>query len=358
MENSKIAFKDNAFDLLRILAAFQVMFGHMVEHLELGSAANGLVEILVRISHIIPGRGVIIFFAISGYLAIPSIENCSLWQYCKKKFARIYPGLWFAFLINTIIIATLYGMPQRLLDNLIYIVTQTTFFQFYTGDWLRGYGASTANGSLWTISVLIQFYIVAYVFYKKCYHWRLGGWIASIIGMQAVSVLISNCGSFMPEILYKLINVSLIPYFYIFMLGMFVYKFRERMLPVIKEKVWLLFACYIIIKVLLMNINMPISLGVNYDIFTASLLSFAVIGIAYRLGTIRFKNEISYGIFIWHMIVVNIAIEIIKINGWGQNISMRCMLGLIGLLVTILASYISTVFVERPFRKIILNKGK
>ena len=162
----------------------------------------------------------------------------------------------------------------------------------------------------------------------------------------------------MPEILYKLINVSLIPYFYIFMLGMFVYKFRERMLPVIKEKVWLLFACYIIIKVLLMNINMPISLGVNYDIFTASLLSFAVIGIAYRLGTIRFKNEISYGIFIWHMIVVNIAIEIIKINGWGQNISMRCMLGLIGLLVTILASYISTVFVERPFRKIILNKGK
>ena len=164
MENIKIAFKDNAFDLLRILAAFQVMFGHMIEHLELGSAANGLVEFMVRVSQIIPGRGVIIFFAISGYLAIPSIENCSLWQYCKKKFARIYPGLWFAFIINTAIISALYGMPQGLRDNLIYVITQTTFFQFYTGDWLRGYGAGTANGSLWTISVLIQFYIIAYVF--------------------------------------------------------------------------------------------------------------------------------------------------------------------------------------------------
>ncbi len=173
-----------------------------------------------------------------------------------------------------------------------------------------------------------------------------------------VSVLISNSGNFMPGILYKLINVSLIPYFYIFLLGMFVYKFREQLLPVIKEKVWILSACYIMIKILLMNIKLPVSMGVNYDIFSASLLSFVVIGIAYRLGTIRFKNEISYGIFIWHMVVINIAMEIIKINGWGQNISLREILGLLSLIFIVLISYLSTIFVERPLRKIILNKGK
>ena len=55
-------------------------------------------------------------------------------------------------LLNLIIILAS-GVRAGIKDIGIYLSTQMTAFQFYTGDWLRSYGVGTPNGALWTITV-------------------------------------------------------------------------------------------------------------------------------------------------------------------------------------------------------------
>lgn len=92
----------NCLNLVRLAAAFQVMFGHMIEHL--GLPISGAV---LRSAYFL--RGVPIFFVISGFLIWFSIERSkSYGQYIKKRFLRIYPELWTAVLIELIVLIIFY----------------------------------------------------------------------------------------------------------------------------------------------------------------------------------------------------------------------------------------------------------
>lgn len=89
---------------MRILAAFQVFFGHMVGHLELSIPVN---ERLFRVLYFL--NGVPIFFIISGFLIWFSIGSSkSYGQYLKKRFWRIYPELWVAVVVEITVIIILY----------------------------------------------------------------------------------------------------------------------------------------------------------------------------------------------------------------------------------------------------------
>lgn len=79
---------NNCLSLIRIIAAFQVMFGHMVIHLNL-PINNTLFDMIYFF------RGVPIFFVISGYLIWFSISRSNSYKdYLMKRFWRIYPELW------------------------------------------------------------------------------------------------------------------------------------------------------------------------------------------------------------------------------------------------------------------------
>lgn len=151
--------QDNALSLIRIMAAFQVMFGHMLEHLDLPIDST-----LYGITYYF--RGVPIFFALSGFLIWFSIgRSKSYGIYLKKRFLRIYPELWVALLIEIIILVILYH-GWEIKSLLLFVFAQGTIFQFWTPSSLRGYGVGTPNGALWTIGVMIQFYVIAWFVYK------------------------------------------------------------------------------------------------------------------------------------------------------------------------------------------------
>lgn len=81
---------NNCLSLIRIIAAVQVMMGHMIEHFELPGN-----EAVLHATYFF--RGVPIFFAISGFLMWFSIERSKSYSQClKKRFWRIYPELWAA----------------------------------------------------------------------------------------------------------------------------------------------------------------------------------------------------------------------------------------------------------------------
>ena len=151
--------RNNCINLIRIIAAFQVMFGHLIEHLELPGN-----ESILHATYFF--RGVPIFFVISGFLMWFSIARSRTYgQYLKKRFWRIYPELWIAVLVEICVLVLLYR-GWNIKELFLFAFAQGTIFQFWTPDSLRGYGVGTPNGALWTIGVMIQFYIVAWLFYN------------------------------------------------------------------------------------------------------------------------------------------------------------------------------------------------
>ena len=126
--------------------------------------------------------------------------------------------MWVCIILNTMIILAIYAVKPSLKEFFIYIVTQFTVFQFFTGGWLRGYGVGVPNGVLWTITVDIQFYILAVWLVKVLKNKSMKTWFLTIGGVALLSLLLERYKMMYPEILYKLLIVSIIPFLYIFLL--------------------------------------------------------------------------------------------------------------------------------------------
>ncbi|MGB2964038.1 MAG: acyltransferase [Anaerolineales bacterium] len=163
-------FFHNNFDLIRLFAALQVVFIHGHEHFGLGPGSW-----LVKSLQIFPG--VPIFFVISGFLVSASWERSApqgVGAYFKNRFFRIYPALWVCFFISLGSVFIIYKPSSSLVELGKWVIAQLTIGQIYNPDFLRGYGVGTLNGSLWTIPVEIQFYIllplIYFVFNRKNWH--------------------------------------------------------------------------------------------------------------------------------------------------------------------------------------------
>ena len=99
------------------------------------------------------------------------------------------------------------GTFNLVLDSqfFLWFVAQSTFFQFFNPDFLRGFGVGVLNGSLWTIALELQFYILTPILF----------WLVSknriFFGLLLVLFLILNMTrDIMPfnGILAKLYSVS------------------------------------------------------------------------------------------------------------------------------------------------------
>ena len=163
-------FKNNGLNLFRLLAALEVLHVHSIKHL-------GLTNIPFFSGFIRFFSGVPIFFTLSGFLIWHSIgRSKSFGEYSLKRFWRIYPELWVAVAVEIVVLLLLYHQPIKWPQMGLFIFGQATFFQFWTPDFLRGYGCGTPNGALWTITVLIQFYFCAFFVYKWLHNRKLVVW--------------------------------------------------------------------------------------------------------------------------------------------------------------------------------------
>lgn len=91
----------NNFDIIRLLAALQVILYHSSKHFNL-SAGTFFTEIQ-SILDFFPG--VPIFFTISGFLIYMSFSNKSsdIWKYTVNRAIRIYPALWVGIVVTLIV---------------------------------------------------------------------------------------------------------------------------------------------------------------------------------------------------------------------------------------------------------------
>lgn len=288
----------NALNLIRFLAAFHVLIGHTQGHLKV----NFLPRLFSDAFGIL--QGVPVFFILSGFLIWNSIGRTKdLKTFCQKRVFRLYPELWMGVAINFIVIVILFFKKIRWIPFLAFQATQSTFLQFWTPSFLREYGVGTPNGSLATIGVMLQAYIVMWFLFKLLHGKSAKVWAVANVCCVALSFTPQVLKLFLPEILVKLFNQTFVPYLFLFVLGMTLCEFFSKLIVFLK-KFWYVFAV-LALAVVFFNFDVVTTYGILKSYFIAP----AIIGFAYSFPKLSFKNDYSYGIYIYHMIVINVLIH-------------------------------------------------
>ena len=318
----------NCFNTIRLLAALHVVWIHAATLFEL-SDNWGIGKILAFFP------GVPVFFVLSGYCIWFSIcRSTSFGEYCKKRFWRIYPELWLAVAIELVTIMIFFKGHLDWLRFLAFAVGQGTIVPFWTPDFLRGYGCGTPNGVLWTIFALVQFYLLAYPVYKMLRCAKLMRWIFFILALIAVSVGFNYGSKYMPVFVFKIGAISCVPYLWIFVLGAFFAEFQEQLVPII-AKHWYL---PVVLRGAMLFVGVPSIPVFNYGFLSTIVAAVAVLAIGYRFPVLNIKKDISYGIYIYHMTVINVML-VLGLSGG------TCVLYFMAVVITCALSYISTITV-------------
>lgn len=166
-QNKKSLLGLNSLSLFRYLACANVLYGHLTYHLK-----YPLPSFIGDILSLFPG--VPIFFFLSGFLIWNSIYRTpDFKKYLTKRIFRIYPELWICVIIEMLAIFFTYDRHIPWTTYLTFGITQGTLFQFWTPEVLRGWGVGVPNGSLWTITVIVQFYVLVWLVRRFFYRLSL-----------------------------------------------------------------------------------------------------------------------------------------------------------------------------------------
>ena len=149
------------------------------------------------------------------------------------------------------------------------------------------------------------------------------------------------------NILNKFFNVSFIPWFYIFLLGAFFLLFKEYIYFTLKINFFIFLFLLIILK------NISDDFGLNWYNSIHPLGYLMIVTIIIHVAFLKTippnilrKRDISYGIYICHLPIINFILYMYG-NGYWQWI--------FSVLGTISIAVLSWHLIERPFLKIKKN---
>ncbi len=264
--------------------------------------------------------GVPIFFFLSGFLISRTYErNPNLKDYFRNRALRLYPGLFICFLVSIGLVAStgyFATNPPPLPKFAVWAAAQLTAFQFYNPEFLRGYGCGVLNGSLWTISVELQFYLLTPLLYWVLKPNQTGG-NTRLLAAAGLFVIANHLhqtlsSTFGENVGWKLIGVSFIPWLYMFLAGVLAQRNFDLVYRFTSGR-GIAFAFAYILFAFLMTTAGISSTGnaISFVLFAPLVLS--AISLAYTQPTLAHRvlsnNDISYGLYIYHMPLVNFVIE-------------------------------------------------
>jgi len=304
--------RNNLFDVVRLYAALQVAFMHAETHLDLGIATA--VKIFFSV------RGVPVFFVLSGFLVgLSWLRNQEHpLSYTRSRAARIFPAL-VAVGIVSWSVAGLLGEAEFIvsMQGVLWLMSQITIAPFYNPEALRDFGVGVMNGSLWTIPVELQFYvllpcvlIIAHHLHKRVGIAAASSFVGALLAASLLSPLLVTAplsqGGSVPAIgtlAQKLFYVSLPPYLVQFLCGTilivpFTYWGQRR-------------ASYAFIGLGLLVWGAQSLTGLSGPINTLLVdlqRALLVIGIGLLPMPFTLPGDLSYGIYLWHMPIINVMI--------------------------------------------------
>jgi peptidoglycan/LPS O-acetylase OafA/YrhL len=343
------ATNHNNFDLVRLIAALQVVVIHVIH--EMPGLQN---DFLVKALSLFPG--VPIFFFISGYLIGGSWQrNPHLASYISNRALRIFPALWVAVFFSLVMLIVFYATPMRenIGTSLMWLVMQVTFLQSWNPPFLRGYGTGLVNPALWTIPVELSFYVVLPLLYmlgERLRRLRLVLWGAATLSFVIFYFVINQLDPANPSqtLARKVLTVSpasFVTWLWMFLIGVLAQAEGERLRSLVRGRFPLFAVIAVAVGSLSLWVDIPPFLhlpGNEIGLLNALTLSAACLSFAYSYSGLAQRwlrgFDLSYGIYLFHMPIVN-ALIMANVVGWWGGVSV--MVG------TLTCAFLSWTFVER-----------
>jgi peptidoglycan/LPS O-acetylase OafA/YrhL len=314
----------NNFDLLRLLAALQVAVIHGIAYLKL---SGYFVRLLVAVLDLFPG--VPIFFVISGVLVSKSYEHSvSLRDYARNRCLRIFPGLWICLVasVAAILVLGVRGSlgPITAPDWLLWWAAQMSIFQGHQAAFLEPLRTGL-NLSLWTIPIELQFYILLPVLYAILRLRRpLGDMRLLPIALASLVVqllIVHGRQSVSPTRAYSWLNVTLIPYLWMFLVGVFI----QRNWSAVRE--WLVGRAHWWVLGYIGACTaarwLHIATGGN-NVSPVYLLPLAGLVVSLAMSApqlsdrILRQQDVSYGLYLYHMLVIDLLVSFAAPPLWAS----------------------------------------
>jgi len=358
----KIYFKN--FFAFRFFGALSVLLGHI----ELIKSMEGLPNLmhLPFYKNTNGHVGVMFFFVLSGFLITYILLNelqtagkINKLLFYLKRCLRILPVYYLMVFISVFLLPSIFYLIDEITP--FYVGNTLYYFLFLpnVAKSLHNYVVGLTH--LWSIGVEEQFYLVwpylLIFFRKKLYVFM----IVTIVGFTLIPIFIDYL-SFNTNIFDS--NMELKNFLSAFFNG---FKINAMAIGgffalIISKKVNLFqpFTTKFIELIVLLTIIISWCCGVQFGIFSDEVYSllFGVLIYISANGnnsilnleqkTLLFLGEISYGVYVYHWVVVLIVIKIIKTLGFASLVNLNLFVYTFSIFITIFFSYLSFKFIEKP----------
>ena len=286
--------RDNCFDFLRFVFAFNVVLGHM--------AAITIFQETAPFDIFNTYLSVTGFFVISGFLITQSYEHSDVKSYFAKRARRLLPAYLFVVLACAFGLAGLSTLPAadyfRSAGLWEYLGANLCFLNFLHPS-LPGVfehpliTSNSVNPSLWTLKIEVGFYLIVplmFLWLKKAKR----PWLVLIL-VYVLAVLYRNGLN-----LYGDRTQQEMPIFLARQLPGFMSYFAAGMAAYLYKEQWLRYKNYLIIPALLVFVAEHYT---DVEILTPAAWGIMVLWCAYSLPALNNfakYGDISYGIYIYH----------------------------------------------------------
>ena len=333
--------KVNNFNIIRFIAAFMVVHGHM-------SVIMGQPKLLIVGSYV-STFGVRIFFLISGYLITKSyLSDNHFGRYMIRRTFRIFPAL----IVATLLCVFVLGPVMTTLSLPEYFTSPATWKYFKNlifnpqyvlpGVFADNVHTDVVNGSIWTLPIEFAMYLILpllVLLFKK-----LGSIKWGMAACALISLVVSLCyilsnprwvfvahGSNLCE------AIPLLPYFFIGSVCSF--PEVKKIFNLQLASVLMILACFLIVKETVAEVVHLIV--IPYFILSLALAERPIFSKWFS------KCDFSYGIYLYGFPIQQLLWSLLRDTG----ISILPMT-LLSFFVILLVAIASWYLVEKPMQKL------
>ena len=333
-----MTYRDNSFDLVRLLGALMVLWGHSF-------ALAGSIYVPALFSSSVHTVGVKMFFVISGYLISQSwLRDPNIIRYFQRRCLRIFPALIFCVVLTVFVFGPIFSsrsVSAYFSDpaTFRYLKNSALYISYYLPGLFEGNPSSSINGSLWTLPVEMAAYIACPIvlFIRKQLVLKV-----AICLVLALSIYVDRIALSLPaedHVVFYATNLvyanSLLVYFWI---GCFIALFRlDRFLNL-----------QVALLLVIVFLSVPNFYGVKpylaYLVISYLTLALGTTKLAPGFSWVR-RGDISYGLYLWAYPVQQVVI----FNKLGSGTPLSVFLWATA--ITAVFATVSWVYIEKPALK-------